>query len=172
MSRLNIGKKWCVLDPVDPNFKPRLSRLNVGDKWCYIEHRQAGIVCKASIPSEQPFHFESPNRLAHLKYACLLPLKQTLNLPLQLVASIIGTPRTTTYTRPPRLVPSRIALLNAMTNLMSGVLLMHPEHLLTQAPRPPHSSTTKYQKFVWTYQVHFLSIRPMNTPQSSYCQAS
>ncbi|WAQ85969.1 hypothetical protein PtA15_6A599 [Puccinia triticina] len=51
ISRLNVGRKWSVLDPVDPTVKPTISRLNVGGEWRYLEHGQAGIVSVANIPT-------------------------------------------------------------------------------------------------------------------------
>ncbi|KAA1066044.1 hypothetical protein PGT21_019196 [Puccinia graminis f. sp. tritici] len=51
ISRMNVGRTWCILDPVDPMVKPSISRLKLGLEWCYIQQGQAGIVSKANIPT-------------------------------------------------------------------------------------------------------------------------
>ncbi|KAI9600941.1 hypothetical protein H4Q26_000735 [Puccinia striiformis f. sp. tritici PST-130] len=51
ITRMNVGRQWCYLEPIDPNVKPTISRLQVGREWCYIQQGQAGIISKAKIPT-------------------------------------------------------------------------------------------------------------------------
>ncbi|POV96267.1 hypothetical protein PSHT_15226 [Puccinia striiformis] len=51
ITRMNVGRQWCYLEPKDPNVEPTISRLQVGREWCYIQQGQAGIISKSEIPT-------------------------------------------------------------------------------------------------------------------------
>ncbi|KAI9612947.1 hypothetical protein H4Q26_010216 [Puccinia striiformis f. sp. tritici PST-130] len=77
ITRMNVGRQWCYLEPKDPNVEPTISRLQVGREWCYIQQGQAGIISNPKYPNRTThlpdYHQPHPENIVEIHNELTVP---------------------------------------------------------------------------------------------------